>query len=1136
MNVRNYRFIAILLLLANLSYAVEDYYAFLNLSPSANNSAIRAKCGGIDKIREKKSELEGARVQKLPKGKIAALEQEIARLVRVGRLPDAVLKAAPPELKTACEILRDPGKRAKYNAELGEQKKEEEKKKREEEEKLRRLREGIEGADVKGTYYAELQLPETASAQDIKKRCETQKSALIDVANKKKIERGQAKNANRKAQLDKEVKALEVKIANTNLVCGVLKDSKQKKEYDKQLADKKRKEQKPPSYTLGTGIKGTYYEELQLPETATAKEIEIRCLYQNSLLVDIAKKQRIKRDSAVGDERKKLELEVKELEQKIADTKVVCGVLQDPKQKKEYDRQLAESKKKKKGAGIFANIKDAINSAKKDADVLLINLLGDVLGKIPIPDAAGKVFNKSVAMRNMKIIKGPSGVRTGLGFTGTMSFNKFAVQATVYVMEDQAKKMQYSLIMELPEHYKISSMFPSFKKLDKLSLPKGSFVLSTTSYSAPAGFSVKPGFNFIATLDLTGPLSILNRIKDQAKKLKSVIVRSEPIFFRGVIPRDIKKVEFSATIPMHIGIDFTKIAKMPKSIKNIFKEITTDDFVFAVTAPQLKFTVEGGVRIVLATQRDPIRLSMFGIIEPASVSLGMRMRNMLELKWFALGNAGIQLDFDEALLPVAAVFGIPFTGIGLNGQVDIGKAGEARAILNLAAGVRVASTHIPDIVFDAEAKNIRFANIINLASKIAVKTKIAKREIPVGNLPTINIERLRGYLSLEDTRIAQKEYPAGFALEVDTLIMKKRAGFSIDFRHTAGTVSGDGYVSNLDVTIKGKKIFTLTGPPFTTKAGKTVEGPHIIFDFDVKHPTKGMFGVDGIFEVPAVGLTQKTHFLWRGLSMEAAFETVYAGFAVLFEANINLGEKDVKKKWQEMRLKFGFKGDFAKFLSEQAKPAIDSLKTEASDKLERLNAEIKHLSNKIETLGKESVDKEITRVKGKIKDLEAKVALLEKTLAKEKERREKRKIRRAIRKAKIDIGLKKTYLNALLKPGGKVVKGVSKAVAAATKTLSNAKLLKKGVEKTLGGFSKMVGALAKGAQIFQIKEAIGEFNADEAAAGKLPKLVSFVAEVNVPGVPKVKVNLSNVQFNLKKPKDSVKDLAMALVKGIKFSK
>ncbi len=1032
MNARNYRVVAILLLLANLSYAIEDYYKLFNLSPSANNAAIRAKCGGIDKIREKKSELEGARATGKSKKILDALKQEIERLVRVGRLPKEVVATPPYVLKTACEILRDPGKKSKYNAELGEKKGEEERKKREEEERERKFREGVGGADVKGTYYEELRLSEKATAKEIEARCVLQKSELIDLANKKKIERGKTKPADQKKRLD-------------------------------------------------------------------------------------------------------LDAEIKELEKKIANTNLVCGVLKDSKQKKEYDKKLSESKKKK-GTGIFGDIKDIINYATKDADVLLINILGDVLGKIPIPDAAGKVFNQNLAMRNMKIVKGPSGVRTGLGFTGTMFFNKFAVQATVYVMEDQAKKMQYSLIMELPEHYKISSMFPSFKKLDKLSLPRGSFVLSTTSYYAPAGFGVKPGFNFIATLDLTGPLSILNKIKDQAKKLKSVVVRSEPIFFRGVIPRDIKKVEFSATIPMYIGVDFAKIAKMPKSIKNIFKEITTDDFVFAVTAPQLKFTVEGGVRIVLATQPDPIRLSMFGIVEPASVSLGMRMRNMLELKWFALGNAGIQLDFDEALLPVAAVFGIPFTGIGLNGQVDIGKAGEARAILNLAGGVRVASTHIPDIVFDAEAKNIRFANIINLASKIAVKTKIAKREIPVGNLPTINIERLRGYLSLEDTRIAQKEYPAGFALEVDTLIMKKRAGFSIDFKHTAGTVSGEGYISNLDVKAKGKNIFTLTGPPFVTKAGKEVAGPKIIFDFDVKHPTKGMFGVDGIFEVPAIGLTQKTHFLWRGLSMEAAFETVYAGFTVLFEANINLGEKDVKKKWQEMRLKFGFKGDFAKFLSEQAKPAIDNLKTEASDKLESLNAEIKHLSNKIETLGKESVNKEITRVRRKIKDLEAKVAVLEKRLVKEKDRREKRKIRRAIRKAKIGIGLKKTYLNALLKPGGKIVKGVTKAVAAATKTLSDAKLLKKGVEKTLGGFSKMVGALAKGAQIFQIKEAIGEFNADEAAAGKLPKLISFIAEVNVPGVPKVRVNLRNVQFNLKKPKDSVKNLAIALVAGIKFSK
>ncbi|TET34823.1 hypothetical protein E3J61_02320, partial [Candidatus Dependentiae bacterium] len=86
MNARNYRVVAILLLLANLSYAIEDYYKLFNLSPSANNAAIRAKCGGIDKIREKKSELEGARATGKSKKILDALKQEIERLVRVGRL------------------------------------------------------------------------------------------------------------------------------------------------------------------------------------------------------------------------------------------------------------------------------------------------------------------------------------------------------------------------------------------------------------------------------------------------------------------------------------------------------------------------------------------------------------------------------------------------------------------------------------------------------------------------------------------------------------------------------------------------------------------------------------------------------------------------------------------------------------------------------------------------------------------------------------------------------------------------------------------------------------------------------------------------------------------------------------------
>ena len=212
-------------------------------------------------------------------------------------------------------------------------------------------------------------------------------------------------------------------------------------------------------------------------------------------------------------------------------------------------------------------------------------------------------------------------------------------------------------------------------------------------------------------------------------------------------------------------------------------------------------------RSVLGTQREPIRLSAFAIIEPTMFSLGMRMRNILQLYFLALGNVGIQIDWDEALAPIAVVLGIPFTGIGLNGQIDVGKPGESRAVFKVSGGVRVRSGGMPDLVLEVEANNIRFADILKLLIKIAAKTKIVPDVNIFGRIPVMTLERVRGYAALEDTTIAGRQYDAGVALEADAFFLNKRAGFSIDVKQTAMTVSGAGYISNIDLKVKGKDIF-----------------------------------------------------------------------------------------------------------------------------------------------------------------------------------------------------------------------------------------------------------------------------------------------------------------------------------------
>ncbi len=991
----------------------------------------------------------------------------------------------------------------------------------------------------------------------------------------------------RAGRLDKK-KLAEVSAEHIEKACEVLLNPQSKAQYDQQIGAPERRAQaakearekeaaERKTGVFGAKIAGTYYEELRLPKTASGIEIKERCDLQRKELFDIANKKKIARGTArTQAERQNLDKEVKELEKKISNTNVACQTLLDPKKKKKYDSEIAEPRTgiRVVTGGALDLIRDGVKAAKKESDKLLVDLVGEALTKIPIPNAAVSLFNQKLAMRDMSFVTSPSGpnVRTGLGFTGTMFFNNMAVKGTMYVVEDENRKLQYALSVALPETYKISSMFPRFKKLDMLSLPQAKLVVSSFDYTDLDGFSIKRGLNLASVLDLTGPLKMLGKLKDRALKdrdkakriLRPIVFRTEPIRFQGVIPVDIQKAEFSAAIPMRIGIDFTKIPKMPRTITKVFKEFTTDDLEFAVTVvPTVAFKIETGVRLVLGTQAAPIRLSAFGIIEPTMFSLGMRMREMLQLYFLALGNVGIQIDWDDALAPIAAALGIPFTGIGLNGQIDVGKPGESRAVFKLSGGARVRSGGMPDIVLEAEANNIRFADILKLLIKIAAKTKVIPDVNIFGRIPVMTLERVRGYLALEDTTIAGRRYDAGFALEADAFFLNKRAGFSIDLKHTTGTASGSGYISNIDLNVKGKPIFRLSGPSFVTRAGQQVEGPAVDFAFSLKEPSKGRFGVRGAFEVPAIDLRQSVDFVWQGWNLRADFESTYAGFTVVFGAQINLkagaaqdialpglGEgdagkeklRDPSKKWEQMYLKFGFKGGFAEFLTQQARPAIDRLKQQASAKLGKLNEEVGNLSRKVSELGRAGVsatEAEIQRTRARINDIQRKIDSLRREQGRLKKVQlvQRGKLTAQIKAQQVAQKAQEVFLGGLLKPGKAVISGTSQAVASVTKALHEAQLLKRGVEATLGGLSKVTGAIAQGVSIFQVKEAIGEFSSADILAGKLPRLISLKVETNIPGLAKVSVNLSNIQFDFKQPVKSVEKIVEQIFSGgVQFSR
>ena len=878
-----------------------------------------------------------------------------------------------------------------------------------------------------------------------------------------------------------------------------------------------------------------------------------RDAYHKSLEGD----RQAKKSEKKAEEKKKLEKEIKE-----------DPVLGDVKLPSESDPNFI-SKLKNVLQGEFKKL-------AKDADVKIFNLIGNFLSKINIPPAGTKIFNNDFKMRDMKFLVSPTGpnIRTGLGFTGTSQFNKLAVKATVYVVQDTDRKIQFSISMELPDNYKISSLFPKFKKLDVIPIPKGMVVAATFNYTHPAGYEVQDlgaaqggyqsgqglqkggyevekGFNFIGSMELTGPLRALGELRKKAKEMDSIVVDFDaPIYMQGVIS-SMTSATFRGVVPMRLGMDFKKVNKIPKAFSDIINKITTDDIIVEVVIKPTDQTLGGqtGIRIYLGSQPQPVRIQAFGTIDALTgkLNFGGKVPDMIELKWLAVGDFGVELYLDPAVTAVLVLLGIPVSGVGLRGRIDLGKPGDTRASLAMAGKLSLETKKAADFALDVTGKNIQFAELVSLVSKMAAKAGVGK-PIPANKIPTMTIKKVKGRVAPYDTVIAGTPVPAGFQLALDAQLFNKTFGFDVDIKHKDLIFKGSGYMSQI-VFNKGKSpIFKLSGPGPDKVLNTADDGPIVACSFDAKNPAKASFSINTLLEIPPVNLKNTVDLEISANKFKGDFESTFLGFTTVFGVNIE------PTKWQQMYVKFGFKGDFEKFLSKQAKPALEQLKQKAAAKLAEVDKKIGQLAGELNKLkqqqtkakqaGVSATDKEIAKTRATIKRINAKIAALKKEC---KTAKWYRKTDVCIRTgAEITaqgtaLAGQETYLNTLLKPGKEVIKGsldalnkINEATQKASTALANAKVFQKAVQGILTGINGAITGVAKGLSIFKVSEAIGSFSAPDLSKGRLPKLESLKAEVNIPQLPKLRVNLKNLQFDFKKPAKSAVDIAKKLVSGVKI--
>ena len=669
----------------------------------------------------------------------------------------------------------------------------------------------------------------------------------------------------------------------------------------------------------------TYYQEIDVDPSATAQQVGGAC-----------RRAMLKYHPDKNTNNPEAEAKFKEINN-------ACEVLRDAAKRKAYNESLKSGKptsgdnrgstlaieapaSEQKPQTWLEKIKSKVQSTAKGKEERISSFVADQLSKIPIPNQSRTVLNQTLSLKDMSIVKLPTipDAKMGFGIQGTMQFNQFSVKAILYVMLDKKDNKQLSLEIELPDQYSLVDMFPSIQNsvISKLKMPKGRFILATIDYTS-AGWKVKKGFNFAAVLDLSGPAEILGDLTKKAASMPGVIVEGGDAIIGGLIPEDIQKLELTAAIPLKIGVDFTKIQKVPKSVSDIFKQIYTEQFSVSALPAKQKLEAGGNMKLILGTQPAPLDFVIQGSIERQLVSIAGNMNGKIELKWAALGDLAVQIDIDQATLPVTAAFGIPFTGIGLRGKLDLGKPGATRAYLNAAAKVSFKGSQIPDLIMDVDGTNLHIDDFIVFMSQVAQKQGISAQSISSDKMPTMKIDIAKGYFATADAKIGTKEYKAGLEMDIKGNLLGQKADIYLflDPNPKNIQVKGKGFISPIDLNI-----IKLSGSGCKSDTEKR-EGACCQFDFQVAKPLEAKFFLDGKLQIPKIDIDVATQLDFEKDKFKGTFDSRVqnffgAGFSIAIDQN----------KLDEFETSFNFKGDFGSFMNEMVLPEIKQLQSTAVQK------------------------------------------------------------------------------------------------------------------------------------------------------------------------------------------------------------
>ncbi len=606
-----------------------------------------------------------------------------------------------------------------------------------------------------------------------------------------------------------------------------------------------------------------------------------------------------------SEKRKRYDAELMQQQTPPSQSAADDGQIVPSEQAENKPEEKAPSKTTTNIGKIVANIREA--AARNNGVITLKDYIGNLISpyeKFIPQDIYSALMNNNLSKVELSDQLAPEEEASygtdAVIVRGRLEFERTSLVLRILFFNDTTSintKMAVSVALELPGVVRLSDFIKGFTSFDRIKFKNSTLAFSSAGYKDETlGVTLgEKQFTFISRISFAEQeVDDFNNLQTLMKKTGNSLIQYVDI--KTVIASDPLKTKISFAVPFNLQKTYAPGSSITK--------IAADTLNIDIEPGKVAFDISMGMAMYLATQKLPLMFRMGGKLSKTELKVYGLMDGMYDpafgVDWLALGNFGVELDFNFALMST----GIPISGIGFRGDMGFGESND-RMLIGLAAKVDISSNSIPDIGLEANINEIDLGLLLSVLKKKTGKSK------NTGDTPVIKFEDLNIKVMPTDVEIAGKEYKKGLEAK--------------GYLDIAG-IKGYGHVQVLPdtaaCTVKGAlskiqtKNVTIAGPGLPGVIGME-DGPSLIFDMALndKPVRQPQLTIGGEIFIDPIKWSAKAKFIASATKLYANVETTIgqnfeaqaeislpltemAKFSVLFRAKIDFAQT-IKLKMHE---------------------------------------------------------------------------------------------------------------------------------------------------------------------------------------------------------------------------------------------